>query len=189
MDNRDIRRKHHEFSYVIVLFLIAILRSDKALKMSVIHRGMVEDFFRLSKLLGVDFKKCVSYSQPKRILRSIVCQSFNDLNSLYFKATIHKINTKWYSLDGKDLCGTIDKCSGKVRGVSIVNLTEHDSGYNEIIGQYDATKASEKPVVSNYLQEQDLTIKGFNFDGLHTSVGNLKTIQQEGGYLFGSIER
>ena len=189
MDNRDIRGKRHELSFVIVLFLIAILRSDKALKMSVIHRGMVEDFFRLSKLLGVDFKKCVSYSQSKRILRSIVCQSFNDLNSLYFKATIHKINTKWYSLDGKELCGTIDKCSGKVRGVSIVNLTEHDSGYNEIIGQYDATKASEKPVVSNYLQEQDLTIKGFNFDGLHTSVGNLKTIQQEGGYLFGSIER
>ena len=74
---------------MIVLFLIAILRSDKALKMSVIHRGMVEDFFRLSKLLGVDFKKCVSYSQPKRILRSIVCQSFKYLVAIdvYFFLT------------------------------------------------------------------------------------------------------
>ncbi|TAE39234.1 MAG: hypothetical protein EAZ70_06945 [Runella slithyformis] len=67
-DNQDIRGKRHELSFVIVLFLTAILRSDKALKMSVIHRGMLEDFCRLSKLLEVDFKKCVSSSNSRKLL-------------------------------------------------------------------------------------------------------------------------
>lgn len=148
--------------------------------MSIIYRGMLEDFGRLSKLLGVDLKKCVSYSQLKKVLRSIDYELFNDINSFYFNALVHTDGRKWYSLDGKELRGTIDKCSGKVRGISIVNLTEHHSGYSKIVGQYDATKASEKPVVSNYFKDQDLTNKSYSFDGLHTSTANLETIQQKG---------
>ena len=87
---------------VVVLFLTAILRSDKLLKMSVIHRGMEEDFHCLSALLGANPQKCVSYSQLKRILRSIDYQSFNALNSLYFKATVQEADSKWYSMDGND---------------------------------------------------------------------------------------
>lgn len=187
-DNRDIRGKRHELSFVIVLFLTAILRSDKGLKMSVIHRGMKEDFSRLSTLLGVNFQQCVSYSQLKRILRTIDYQLFNDINSLYFGSIIQETGSHWYSLDGKELRGTIDKTLGKKRGISIVNLTEHQSRFSKIIGQYDATKASEKPVISSYLEDSDLTNKKFSFDGLHTSVKNLKTIEKKGGTYLAQLK-
>jgi predicted transposase YbfD/YdcC len=147
--------------------------------MSVIHRGMEEDFLCLSALLGVNSQKCVSYSQLKRILRSVDYQSFNAINSLYFNSTVQEEDSKWYSLDGKELRGTIAKSSGKKRGMSIVNLTKHQSRQSEIIGHYDATKASEKPVISTYLKEADLTKKKFSFDGLHTSVENLKLIERK----------
>ena len=174
----------HELSFVVVCFLVAILRSDKQLSLSVIHRSMQEDFEFLSDLLDVNFNKCVSYSQLKRILRTIDYQLFNEINSLYFNAHIASNGSEWYSLDGKELRGTIDKSIGKKRGMSIVNLTNHHSRHSEIIGSYDATKASEKPVISTYLEEADIKAKKFSFDSLHTSMANLKKIEQkEGVYL------
>lgn len=170
------------------MFLTAILRSDKRLKMSVIHRGMKEDFSQLSTLLEVNFERCVSYSQLKRILRFVDYQLFNDINSLFFDSIIQETGSHWYSLDGKELKGTIDKTLGKKRGMSIVNLTEHRSRFSEIIGQYDATKASEKPVISSYFEDEDLTNKKFSFDGLHTSVKNLKTIEHKGSIYLAQLK-
>lgn len=145
---------------------------------------MQEDFEFLLALLEVDFNKCVSYSQLKRILRTIDYQSFNEINSLYFNAHIGSNGSEWYSLDGKELRGTIDKSIGKKRGISIVNLTNHQSRQSEMIGSYDATKASEKPVISTYLEETDIKAKKLSFDSLHTSVANLKEIEKkEGVYL------
>ena len=165
-------------------FLVAILRSDKQLSLSVIHRSMQEDFEFLSAHLALNFKRCVSYSQLKRILRFIDYQLFNEITSLYFNAVIQTNNSLWYSLDGKELCGTIDKSVGKKRGMSIVNLTKHQNRQSEIIGGYDATKASEKPVISTYLEDTDIKGKKFSFDSLHTSVANLKEIhQKEGVYV------
>ena len=145
---------------------------------------MQEEFKFLLALLDVNFNKCVSYSQLKRILRTIDYQLFNEINSLYFNAHIVSNGSEWYSLDGKELRGTIDKSIGKKRGMSIVNLTNHQSRQSEIVGSYDATKASEKPIVSTYLEEADIKVKKLSFDSLHTSVANLKEIhQKEGVYL------
>jgi len=50
----------------VVLFLTSILRTDKLLNMSVIHRAMQDGWRELAEELGVEVKKCVSYSQPRR---------------------------------------------------------------------------------------------------------------------------
>lgn len=140
---------------------------------------MVADFKRLSKYLDTDFPYCVSYSQLKRILQSIDYELFNKINSFYFDAQIKSDGCVWYSLDGKELGGTIAKSSGKKRGISIVNSTQHTNRQSEIIGSYDATKASEKPVISSYLKDTEIKEKKFSFDGLHTSVVNLAQIQKK----------
>lgn len=140
---------------------------------------MLADFKRLSKYLGVDFHQCISYSQLKRVLKVVDYELFNTINSLYFNSQVQSNNCQWYSIDGKELGGTIAKSSGKKRGMSIVNLTKHTDRQSEIIGSYDATKASEKPVVSNYFKDADLKERKFSFDGLHTSVTNLEQIHQK----------
>jgi hypothetical protein len=145
---------------------------------------MEEDFTILQKELGVICRRCVSYSQLKRILKSIDYEELNKVNSVYLSATVESEGSKWYSLDGKELGGTIAKSSGKKRGISIVNLTSHHDRQSELIGSYDATKASGKPVISNYLKQVDLSKKKVCFNGLHTCLANLREINlKKGVYL------
>lgn len=149
---------------------------------------MKEDFIILQKSLSVKCEKCVSYSQLKRILRGIDYKEFNKINTSYFSATVDSEGSKWFSLDGKELGGTIAKSSGKKRGISIVNLTDHCNRQSELIGSYDATKASEKPVVNDYLKQSDLSKKKICFDGLHTSVANLKEINLKKGIYLAQLK-
>ena len=113
---------------------------------------------------------------------------FEDINLQFFNALVESKGSEWYSLDGKELRGTIDKSIGQKRGMSIVNLTKHQNRQSEIIGSYDATKASEKPVISTYLESADIKAKKFSFDSLHTSVVNLKEIEQKQGFYLAQLK-
>ena len=75
-DSRDIRGKRHELAFIVVLFLTSILRSDKLLNLSVIHRAMLDDFEKLAHILGIKVAKCISYSQLKRLLQLIDYEQF-----------------------------------------------------------------------------------------------------------------
>ncbi len=156
--------------------------------MSVIHRAMVEDCGRLAVELGIQVDKCVSYSQLKRILKIIDCQQFNSINESYFGAVVHSEAGQWFSLDGKELRGTIDGVSGEKRGLSLVNLTSHHSGQSQIIGQYDGSKASEKPVVSTYFKQAHLSPYKYSFDALHSSRANLATIAGKNGVYLAPLK-
>ena len=188
LDSRDIRGKRHELAFVVVLFLIAILRTDKKLTVSVIHRSMVEDCGRLAAELGIKVDKCVSYSQLKRILKIIDYQQFNSINVSYFGSVVHSEADQWFSLDGKELRGTIDRVSGEKRGLSIVNLTSHQSGQSQLIGHYDGSKASEKPVVCTYFKQAHLSPYKYSFDALHTSRENLATIASKKGVYLAALK-
>lgn len=187
-DSRDIRGKRHELAFIVVLFLTSILRSDKLLNLSVIHRAMLDDFENLAHILGIKVARCVSYSQLKRILQLIDYEQFNAINKLYFNFIVKQDSAKWFSIDGKELCGTIDGVSGEKRGLSIVNLTTHQSRQSVIIGHYDALKASEKPVVSSYLKKTDIKHQKFSFDALHTSKENLATIANKNGVYLAQLK-
>ncbi|WP_394991384.1 ISAs1 family transposase [Emticicia sp.] len=149
---------------------------------------MSDDFEKLAHILGIKVAKCVSYSQLKRILQLIDYEQFNTINELYFSFIIKKDAEKWFSIDGKELRGTIDGVSGEKRGLSIVNLTTHQSRQSIIIGHYDALKASEKPVVSSYLEETDIRGQKFTFDALHTSRENLATISNKNGVYLAQLK-
>jgi hypothetical protein len=107
---------------------------------------------------------------------------------LYFSFIIKKYAEKWFSIDGKELRGTIDGVSGKKRGLSIVNLTTHQSRQSIIIGHYDAFKASEKPVISSYFEETNIRGQKFTFDALHTSRENLASIANKNGVYLAQLK-
>jgi hypothetical protein len=76
-------------------------------------------------------------------LQIIDYELFDFVNESYFGLKVVGESQHWYSVDGKELRGTIDGVKGEKRGLSIVNLTEHQTRRSRIIGHYDASKASE----------------------------------------------
>jgi len=63
---------------------------------------------------------------------------------------------------------------GGKRRQNIVNMITHQDSQSSIIGEYDGSKASEKVVVTRYLNAQIAgDCDNFIFDALHTSEVNL----------------
>ena len=173
---------------MVVLFLTSILRTDKLLNMSVVHRAMQDCWGQLAADVGVEVKSCVSYSQLKRIIRSIDVESFNAINVLYFGSAVCEQGHHWKSIDGKELCGSIDGVLGEKRGKSIVSLTAHQGGKSEVVGYYDGSKESEKPVVTAHFEQVGPLKDGYSFDALHTFPRNLALIDQRGGTYLAQVK-
>jgi hypothetical protein len=169
---------------VVVLFLVSILRTDKLLNMSVIHRAMQDCWPQLAHELGVCVARCISYSQLKRIIRSLDIESFNTINVAYFGSSLEHQGQHWYSLDGKELCTVV----GEKRGHSVVSLTAHQDGQSEVVGYYDGSKESERPVVSAYFEQVGPLKDGYSFDALHTFPRNLALISQRGGTYLAQVK-
>jgi hypothetical protein len=89
-DSRDSRGKKHELAFVVVLFLVAILRSDKHLNLSYLHRLMQNQSPALCKELGLAPRACISYSQLKRIIAQIDDAMFNKSNEHFWGARIEQ---------------------------------------------------------------------------------------------------
>jgi len=91
-------------------------------------------------------------------------------------------------MDGKELCGSIDGVLGQKRGQSVVSLTAHEGGQSVVIGYYDGSKESEKPVVTAYLEQVGPLMDGYSFDALHTFPRNLELIHQRGGMYLAQVK-
>ena len=172
----------------MVLFLTSILRTDKPLKISVVHRTMKDDWRQLAHDLEVEVKRCVSYSQLNRILRSIDVESFNAINEAHFSSTVVCQGEFWKGVDGKELRGSIDGAAGEKRGQSVVSLTNHQGGQSTVIGYYDGSKESEKPVVTAHFDQIGPLKDGYSFDALHTFPRNLELIDQRGGTYLAQVK-
>lgn len=79
---------------------------------------------------------------------------------------------------------SIDGVLGQKRGQCVVSLTAHEGAQCEVIGYYDGSKESEKPVVTAYLEQVGLLVNGYSFDALHTSPRNLELIHQGGARIW-----
>ena len=158
------------------------------MNMSVIHRAMEDSWCELAEQLGLQVAKCVSYPQIKRILIGIDIESFNVINAQYFGSTVSQQGLHWQSLDGKELCGSIDGILGQKRGQSVVSLTAHQTGQSEVVGYYDGSKESEKPVATVYFQQAGPLKDGYTFDALHTFPRNLELIHQRGGVYLAQVK-
>lgn len=154
-----------------------------------LHRLMQLDFKKIRSTLSVDIPSCISYSQLKRLLKSLDYKLLNEINASHFGFSISHKSGEWKSIDGKELRGTIDGLMGEKRGQTIVNVTNHQSGLSLIVGEFDGKKASEKVVVSDYLRrakaEQSEKI---TFDALHTSVANLEVINLKEDFYLAQVK-
>lgn len=160
------------------------------MNMSVIHRSMLEDFGRLARTLGISTGRCISYSQLKRVIRTIDHESFNSINNDYFGKHVSQESNKWKTVDGKELRGSIDGATGQKRGQNIVNMISHQDLQSNIIGGYDGSKTSEKVVFTDYLQALGVgDCSNFTFDALHTSEQNLRLISQKGGHFLAQVKK
>ena len=84
--------------------------------------------------------------------------------------------------------GSIDGVLGQKRGQCVVSLTAHEGAQCEVIGYYDGSKESEKPVVTAYLEQVGPLMDGYSFDALHTFPRNLELIHQRGGTYLAQIK-
>lgn len=57
-----------------------------------------------------------------------------------------------------------------------------------VIGYYDGSKESEKPVVTAYFQQLGPLMDGYSFDALHTFPRNLELIHQRGGVYLAQVK-
>ncbi len=70
----------------------------------------------------------------------------------------------------------------------MVSLTAHQDGQSEVVGYYDGSKESERPVVSAYFEQVGPLKDGYSFDALHTFPRNLELISQRGGTYLAQVK-
>ncbi len=181
-DTRDNRGKKHDLSLVILLFMYAIIRTSGFINYLKIHRQMKRDFPFIQKKIGLEAKKCISYTQLKRVMSIIDYEEFNQINNIVFEKEVKKEGRKWKSIDGKELRGTIDKIAGKKRSENLIQQVSHSNKENKVIGFYNGSKESEKTVVKTFVEEcPDFTEEAFTLDALHTDVSLLESINKKNG--------
>ena len=156
--------------------------------MSVIHRAMQDCWRQLAQDLGIEVKRCVSYSQIKRIIKTIDVESFNAINESYFGSIVVCQGQIWRSADGKELRGSIEGTLGEKRGQNVVSLTTHQGRQSTVVGYYDGSKESEKPVVTAHFEQAGPLKDGYTFDALHTFPRNLELIDQRGGTYLAQVK-
>lgn len=91
------------------------------------------------------------------------------------------------AVDGKELRGSIASSTGDKRGESVVKVVSHKTKLGSIIGFYNATKESEKPVVKSGSESGKIHCK-LSFDALHSSQSLLEIIEVK-KYLFSPNQR
>jgi len=184
-DSRDIRGKKHELAFVLLGFMLAIVRSYSTLSMSFIHRQMNRMHDQLTKDLKTESTKCISLTQLRRVIEGLDIENFNTINQKYFQKLINQEFTCWKSIDGKELRGSIDGVKGEKRGENIVLMKDHASSNSKVLGFYSGKKESEKTVVKDYFSFQKrLDHLGFTLDALHATPSLLELINsQNGSYI------
>ncbi|GAA4841790.1 hypothetical protein [Algivirga pacifica] len=118
-DTRDNRGKQHELAFVIILFIVALLRHQSRYSMLSIYRNMQRFYRTVSRRLNyTQSDKCVSRSQLIRILIDLDYEVFNTILSDHIEESIGDPSIEWMAIDGKELRGSIDSLLGQNRGES-----------------------------------------------------------------------
>jgi predicted transposase YbfD/YdcC len=167
-------------------FLTGLLRGFT--KPASIVRYLRNDHKWLKKQVSFDSSQSVSDPQFRRILSLVNLVEYNELNELFFGIGVFYDTEldEWHATDGKELRGSIELSLGNKRGQSVVRLLGHQSKQASIIGFYDGSKESEKPVVKEMLKGQK-AIK-ISFDALHTDKENLAIVQQNQGQYIAQVK-
>lgn len=181
-DRRDNRGKKHELALTLLLMIYAMLHTEKQVNIAYIHRLMKDYREEVASIIGKKVKRCVSYSQLKRILRTLDYKKLNEINARFLGIALEKVEDGWYSIDGKELRGSIDGVLGEKRGENLISVTRHRDGQSKVVGFYHGKKDSEKTVVKEYmkdLQGKECGVK-YSLDALHLSKGLVEEMESKG---------
>ena len=91
--------------------LWALLRSGGNLSISRLHRWLVREHAWLVEQTGHHSAKPISDPQLRGLLAGLAYQAYNAFNGSYFGWSSSE-NGVWYSVDGKELRGSIDGLKG-----------------------------------------------------------------------------
>ena len=186
LDLRDKRGLKLNLSFILVSLVIGILRNRDG-NMSSLYRHMSNTHCKTCNVLKVKNEPIISRSHLPRILAKVNLEVFGRLIFEKYSIKLTKEQQSWFSGDGKELRGSIEK--GKKRGEVIVQVVEHKS--RQVVGQsfYNGTKESEKPCLLALIKEKKLSSLKITADALHLYPKLTELINGEGGiFLFGLKE-
>lgn len=154
-DNRGkpVRRCGHSLALVLT-GLVAALCCGRDGNLSRLHRHMSNQFENLLEATQLVDHKVVSRAHLPILLAKVNGVRFAQLLFDWFGFLLDEDQKRWFSVDGKELRGSIQ--AGHTRGEVCVSAVAHQS--QQVVGQtfYSGTKESERPAVSQLLDEQHL---------------------------------
>ena len=183
LDMRDNRGKRHSLALVLT-GLVAALCCGRDGNLSRLHRHMVNHFDKLLDATQITDYKHISRAQLPLLLAKVNGPLFAQLLFKWFGFVLDEEHKKWFSLDGKELRGSIQR--GHTRGEVVVSAVAHQQG--AVVAQtfYCGTKESERPAVATLIETQQLAQQKLTLDALHLIPTTLKLIHAETGqYVVG----
>lgn len=186
LDLRDNRGKRHDLAVVLIGVTLAVLANRDGC-LSSIQRHLKNHYESLVAALGVEKKRAVSRSQLPLILEKVSVEVFDNLIFAYGGLRLNEKERRWFAVDGKELCGSIE--AGNTRGEAMVEAVAHETRQPIAQDYYCGEKQSEVPIVRKLLEEHDLLKQKTSLDALHCKPKTLEMIAQAAGkYLVGLKE-
>jgi len=183
LDMRDNRGKRHSLALVLT-GLVAALCCGRDGNLSRLHRHMVNHFESLLKMTQLTDCKSISRAQLPLLLASVNGLCFAQLLFDWFNIVLDEEQKRWFSLDGKELRGSIQP--GHTRGEVVVSAVAHQHGAVVAQTYYCGTKESERPAVATLIESQNLAHQKLTLDALHLIPTTLKLIHAgKGQYVVG----
>ncbi len=183
LDRRDERGKRHPLALVLT-GLVAALCCGRDGNLSRLHRHMVNHFESLMEATQLADHKAISRAQLPILLAKVNGIRFAQLLFDWSGYVLDEDQKRWFALDGKELRGSIQ--APHTRGDVCVSAVAHQSG--QIVGQifYCGSKESERPTVSQLLDEACLLDQKVTLDALHMIPMTLTSLHAAGGsYVVG----
>ncbi len=183
LDQRDNRGKRHSIA-VVLTGLVAALLCGRDGSLSRLHRHMTNQFDTLLATMQLTDHKPISRAQLPLLLARVNGAVFAQLLFEWCGFVLDKEVKKWFSLDGKELRGSIQQ--GHTRGEVVVSAVAHQDG--QVLAQtyYCGTKESERPAVATLIKSQHLAPQKLTLDALHLIPTTLELIHAaEGQYVVG----
>ena len=183
LDMRDNRGKRHSLALVLT-GLVAALCCGRDGNLSRLHRHMVNHFEKLLDATQLTDHKPISRAQLPLLLAKVNGLLFAQLLFEWFDFVLDEEQKQWFSLDGKELRGSIQ--AGHTRGEVVVSAVAHQQ--RAVVAQsfYCGTKESERPAVATLIETQHLAQQKLTLDALHLIPTTLRLIHAEKGqYVVG----
>ena len=183
LDLRDTRGKRHKVWLVLLSLAVGLLRKRDGC-LSSLHRGMANKHKELCDSLNLENERVISRAQLPILLGKVNLPIFEGLLFRFFGVKLEGAERAWFSGDGKELRGSIER--GDKRGTAVVRLVRH--GDRAVLGQgfYGGTKESGKPALRGVLRQSGGTAQKITADALHLNPKTTGSMAGNGGiFLIG----